>query len=126
MLRPGGILVVETPRYDTLTFKLLGHRERSVLCEGHVYFFTTSTLEPIAQKVGFSVLQFVWGKANAATALVQRHIAHSPRRSVGKIHLIRVKHTAGSNHGGYLINITSLAWFSRTRQRIRQGRLPLG
>ena len=57
MLRPGGILVVETPRYDTLTFKLLGHRERSVLCEGHVYFFTTSTLERIAQKVGFSVLR---------------------------------------------------------------------
>jgi SAM-dependent methyltransferase len=57
MLRPGGILVVETPRYDTLTFKLLGHRERSVLCEGHVYFFTTSTLERIAQKVGFSLLR---------------------------------------------------------------------
>jgi SAM-dependent methyltransferase len=57
MLRPGGIVVVETPRYDTLSFKLLGHRERSILCEGHVYFFTTSTLARIAQKVGFSVLR---------------------------------------------------------------------
>jgi SAM-dependent methyltransferase len=57
ILRPGGILVLETPRYDTLAFKLLGHRERSVLCEGHVYFFTTDTLEQIAQKVGFSVLR---------------------------------------------------------------------
>jgi len=56
MLRPGGVLVVETPRYDTITFKLLGHRERSVGCEGHVYFFTTRTLERIAQKIGFSVL----------------------------------------------------------------------
>jgi 2-polyprenyl-3-methyl-5-hydroxy-6-metoxy-1,4-benzoquinol methylase len=49
MLRPGGIVVVETPRYDTITFRLLGHRERSVGCEGHVYFFTTRTLERIAQ-----------------------------------------------------------------------------
>jgi 2-polyprenyl-3-methyl-5-hydroxy-6-metoxy-1,4-benzoquinol methylase len=60
MLRPGGIVVVETPRYDTLAFKLLGHRERSVLCEGHVYFFTTSTLERIARKVGFSVLRHAY------------------------------------------------------------------
>jgi SAM-dependent methyltransferase len=57
ILRPGGMLVVETPRYDSLAFKILGHRERSVLVEGHVYFFTTSTLERIAQKVGFSVLR---------------------------------------------------------------------
>jgi 2-polyprenyl-3-methyl-5-hydroxy-6-metoxy-1,4-benzoquinol methylase len=57
MLRPGGVLVVETPRYDSLAFKLLGHRERSVSCEGHVYFFTTSTMERIAQKVGFSVFR---------------------------------------------------------------------
>src|SRR6185312_10389160 len=57
ILRPGGILVVETPRYDTLTFRLLRHRERSILCEGHVYFFTTKTLEGIAGKAGFSVLR---------------------------------------------------------------------
>src|SRR6185312_3466871 len=57
VLRPGGVLVVETPRYDTLIFRLLRHRERSILCEGHVYFFTTRTLEGIAQKAGFSVLR---------------------------------------------------------------------
>jgi 2-polyprenyl-3-methyl-5-hydroxy-6-metoxy-1,4-benzoquinol methylase len=57
LLRPGGVLVVETPRYDTWSFKLLGHRERSILCEGHVYFFTTRTLEHLAQKVGYSVVR---------------------------------------------------------------------
>ena len=60
MLRSDGILVVETPRYDTVAFKLLGPRERNLLCEGRVYFFTTSTPERIAQKVGFSVLRHVY------------------------------------------------------------------
>ena len=44
ILKPGGIFVMETPRYDTLMFKLLGKRERSLSCDGHIYFFTTSTL----------------------------------------------------------------------------------
>jgi len=55
VLKPGGMLVMETPRYDTLMFKLLGRRERSLSCEGHIYFFTTKTLREISEKVGFSV-----------------------------------------------------------------------
>ena len=34
ILKPGGHFVIETPRYDTLMFKLLGRRERSVSCPG--------------------------------------------------------------------------------------------
>jgi SAM-dependent methyltransferase len=55
ILKPGGMLVMETPRYDTLMFKLLGRRERSLSCEGHIYFFTTKTLRDISEKVGFKV-----------------------------------------------------------------------
>jgi SAM-dependent methyltransferase len=55
VLKPGGTLVMETPRYDTLMFKLLGHRERSLSCDGHIYFFTSKTLREISQKAGFSV-----------------------------------------------------------------------
>jgi len=55
VLKPGGTLVMETPRYDTLMFKLLGRRERSLSCEGHIYFFTTKTLREICEKVGFKV-----------------------------------------------------------------------
>src|SRR5208282_5445413 len=29
VLKPGGVLVVETPRFDSLMFKILGRRERS-------------------------------------------------------------------------------------------------
>lgn len=55
VLKPGGMLVMETPRYDTLMFKLLGRRERSLSCEGHIYFFTSKTLREISEKTGFKV-----------------------------------------------------------------------
>ena len=55
VLQPGGTLVLETPRYDTLMFKLLGRRERSMACDVHVYFFTVETLARLAAKVGFVV-----------------------------------------------------------------------
>lgn len=55
VLKPGGMLVMETPRYDTLMFKLLGARERSLSCEGHIYFFTSRTLDEIARKTGYRV-----------------------------------------------------------------------
>jgi SAM-dependent methyltransferase len=57
ILKPGGVFVVETPRYDGLMFKLLGKRERSLSCEGHIYFFTTVTLPKMARKAGFGVLR---------------------------------------------------------------------
>lgn len=53
VLKPGGHLVIETPRYDSLMFKLLRHRERSVSCDGHIYFFTTETLRKLYEKAGF-------------------------------------------------------------------------
>jgi 2-polyprenyl-3-methyl-5-hydroxy-6-metoxy-1,4-benzoquinol methylase len=56
-LRPGGVLVLETPRYDTPSFRLLGHRERSIRHDGHAYFFTTATLEACVSLAGFSVLR---------------------------------------------------------------------
>jgi SAM-dependent methyltransferase len=57
VLRPGGMLVMETPCYDTLMFKLLGRRERSLSCEGHIYFFTSPTLKALAEKAGFGLIR---------------------------------------------------------------------
>lgn len=58
ILRPGGVLVVETPRFDSLTFALLGRRERSLCnCDGHIYFFTVPTLRQLLEKNGFEVLK---------------------------------------------------------------------
>ncbi len=53
ILKPGGFFVLETPRYDTLMFKLLGKRERSISCDGHIYFFTTNTLKRMATNAAF-------------------------------------------------------------------------
>ena len=53
VLKPGGHLVMETPRYDSLMFRLLGRRERSLSCNGHIYFFTSDTLRKLYEKAGF-------------------------------------------------------------------------
>jgi SAM-dependent methyltransferase len=55
ILKPNGCFVVETPRYDTLIFKILGRRERSLSCDGHIYFFTTDTLAKMAINAGFKI-----------------------------------------------------------------------
>ncbi|HIK33446.1 MAG TPA: class I SAM-dependent methyltransferase [Oscillatoriales cyanobacterium M59_W2019_021] len=57
ILKPGGIFVLETPRYDTLMFKIMQERERSLRCDGHIYFFTHKTLTQMAQKTHFEVLK---------------------------------------------------------------------
>lgn len=56
LVRPGGMLVVETPRFDSLVFRLLGRRERSINnCPGHIYFFTVPTLRRLLEQNGFAV-----------------------------------------------------------------------
>jgi SAM-dependent methyltransferase len=99
VLKPGGTLVLETPRYDSLMFKLLRHRERSVSCDGHIYFFTTDTLSEMARKVGFEVakIDYVGRSLNLArllwnvgvmskSSLAQRAIA----KLSGAVHLSSV------------------------------------
>ncbi len=56
-LKPGGKLILETPTYDSLLFKLLKDRERSVRCNGHIYFFTKQTLSMLVAKFGFIILK---------------------------------------------------------------------
>ncbi|TCM78960.1 class I SAM-dependent methyltransferase [Rhodovulum steppense] len=87
ILKPGGHAVIETPRYDTFMFKVMRHRERSVKCDGHIYFFTFETLRRAYEKAGFaevetravgrtlSMERFLWnvgtmsGRAGLRTAL---------------------------------------------------------
>ena len=57
LLMPGGVFVVETPTYDSLAFRLLGRRERSLSCDGHIYFYTERTLSALLDQAGFDLLR---------------------------------------------------------------------
>lgn len=58
VLKPGGVVVIETPRFNSLSFKVLGRRERSVQnCQGHIFFFTEKTLGALLEKNGFRVVR---------------------------------------------------------------------
>ncbi|MGC4066405.1 MAG: class I SAM-dependent methyltransferase [Polyangiaceae bacterium] len=54
VLKPGGHLVLETPRFDSLMFKLLGAHERSMRCDGHITFFTRESLMRCCKAAGFA------------------------------------------------------------------------
>jgi 2-polyprenyl-3-methyl-5-hydroxy-6-metoxy-1,4-benzoquinol methylase len=56
IIRRGGHLVLETPTFDSLMFKIFRRRERSLSCEGHIYFFTPDTLRALYEQAGFKLL----------------------------------------------------------------------
>jgi hypothetical protein len=58
VLKPNGHFALETPRYDSLMFKLLGRRERSINCIGHIYFFTAGTLKDLYEAAGFRLVEW--------------------------------------------------------------------
>ncbi len=58
VLKKGGVMVVETPRFDSLMFKIFGRRERSINnCHGHIYFFTVPSLRRLLEQNGFEVFR---------------------------------------------------------------------
>jgi SAM-dependent methyltransferase len=60
LIKPRGYLVLETPRFDSLMFKILRGRERSVI-PGHLYYFTPKTIAALSRSAGFEIarLDFV-------------------------------------------------------------------
>jgi len=56
-LKPGGLLVIETPTYDSIPFYILRHRERSIRCDSHYFFFTKKLLRQMMEKHGFVILR---------------------------------------------------------------------
>ena len=57
LLRSGGVFAVETPTYDSLAYRLLGRRERSLSCDGHIYFYDQRTLAALLEQSGFELLE---------------------------------------------------------------------
>lgn len=102
VLKPGGHLVIETPRYDTAMFRMLKHRERSLRCEGHIYFFTFDTLRRTYEAAGFSEVdtcavgrtlsmdRFLW---NVGTVAGRPALSERLNRLSKKVKLDRLKFT---------------------------------
>ena len=59
VLKQKGVLILETPTYDTFTYWLLKHRERSMRCNGHIYFYTKKTLKKLVEDSGFKVVKHI-------------------------------------------------------------------
>ena len=54
ILKPGGLVVIETPNIATLWFHLLGARWRQMIPD-HVFFFTPQTITRLCVENGFTV-----------------------------------------------------------------------
>jgi SAM-dependent methyltransferase len=105
VLKPGGYLLMETPRYDSLTFKLLGRRERSVSCNGHIYFFTTESLRKTYEKAGFETVKLqIVGRSLSMERLLWNVGVMSKSRAVQSL-LERVSTTFGFNKLNFRLNM---------------------
>jgi 2-polyprenyl-3-methyl-5-hydroxy-6-metoxy-1,4-benzoquinol methylase len=57
VLRPGGLMILETPNSSSLKVKLLGVRYRRFWAKEHVYTFRPSNLIPFVTRAGLEVLR---------------------------------------------------------------------
>lgn len=72
ILKPGGILAIETPNIETIWFRLLGARWRQLIPD-HYYFFTPQTLRRLLHQTGFDVLEVIrFGKPMSLRLCVDR------------------------------------------------------
>jgi 2-polyprenyl-3-methyl-5-hydroxy-6-metoxy-1,4-benzoquinol methylase len=56
LLRPGGILYLNTPNIDSASFRLFRNRHMHVSSFGHVSLYTRESLERLARRSGFEVV----------------------------------------------------------------------
>lgn len=72
VLKPGGLLVIETPNIATIWFQLLGARWRQFIPD-HLFFFTPQTITRLCQENGFELRELRnVGKAMSARLFVSR------------------------------------------------------
>jgi 2-polyprenyl-3-methyl-5-hydroxy-6-metoxy-1,4-benzoquinol methylase len=108
VLKFNGLLVIETPRYDTLMFKLFGRRERSISCSGHIYFFTTQTLKSLYEAAGFKAVQLGYvGRSLTLGRLLYNVGVMSKSQKVSKA-LARVSESLHLDKVGMYLNVRDM------------------
>jgi 2-polyprenyl-3-methyl-5-hydroxy-6-metoxy-1,4-benzoquinol methylase len=55
-LRPGGLLVVKTPNYRSLSVKLCHEKWRHIVGSDHIYLFTPKTISQLLSENGFKIV----------------------------------------------------------------------
>ena len=79
VLRPGGLLCVETPNVDTLWFRVLGRRWRQLIPD-HYWFFSPTTLRTLLTDVGFRVEQVDFVAKAVSVRLLLNRVERMARR----------------------------------------------
>lgn len=79
LVRPGGVLVLETPDVETIWFRLLGERWRQIIPD-HLFFFSPATLGRLLQEEGWTVLSCRHvGKSMSVRLFISRIGRNYPR-----------------------------------------------
>jgi SAM-dependent methyltransferase len=58
-LKPGGHLVVEVPRLDSLSFRMFGHRWPGLQAPQHTVLYDKATLITMMERAGFEVVEYL-------------------------------------------------------------------
>ena len=108
ILKPGGHLILETPRYDTLMFRLLGKRERSLSCDGHIFFFTTDSLRKACVTAGLAWEHVDYtGRSLTLDRLLYNVGVISKSAAVQRL-AYAVSRTAGFNKISFTVNVRDM------------------
>ena len=79
LVRPRGVLVLETPDVETIWFRLLGERWRQIIPD-HLFFFSPATLGRLLQEEGWTVLSCRHvGKSMSVRLFISRIGRNYPR-----------------------------------------------
>ena len=73
-LRPGGLMVIETPNIDSLPFKVLRGRWRQFIPE-HYYFFSPATMTKLLSDHGLKVEQTIRIGKHASAGLIANRLS---------------------------------------------------
>lgn len=108
ILKPGGHLILETPRYDTLMFWLLRHRERSLSCDGHIFFFTTETLRKAYTAAGLDLVHLEYtGRTLTLDRLVYNLGVISRRQALQRV-ISSLLQSARLNRVSFTVNLRDI------------------
>jgi 2-polyprenyl-3-methyl-5-hydroxy-6-metoxy-1,4-benzoquinol methylase len=108
VLRPGGWFVVETPRYDTLMFRIFGRRERSLSCDGHIYFFTSDTLAKMAISAGFKIVRTDYVGRSLTLDRLLYNLGVMTKSYVTQRGLGQISRLMGLNHRALTLNLRDM------------------